>query len=48
MSPMKLGAMCVRFNGSFDTGTHRQCAASRVDKPTPFRALPARAGQLRR
>jgi hypothetical protein len=33
---------------SFDADTHRQCAARRVDKPTPRGALPVRARQLRR
>ncbi len=35
-------------NKSFDTDTHRQCVARRVDKPTPCGALPVRADQLRR
>jgi hypothetical protein len=35
-------------NRSFDADTHRQCAARRVDEPTPCAALPVRAGQLRR
>lgn len=34
------------FNVSFDTDTHRQCAARRVDSPKPCSALPAPAGQL--
>jgi hypothetical protein len=38
----------MRSNRSFDSDTHRQRAARRVDKPTPCGALPVRAGQLRR
>jgi len=35
-------------NRLFDTDTHLQRAARRVDEPTPCGALPACAGQRRR
>lgn len=38
----------MNSNLSFDTDAHWQCAAMRVDKPTPCDALLVRAGQLRR
>jgi hypothetical protein len=43
-----MAAFHVQLNRSFDRDTRRQCAARRVDKPTPCGALSARAGQLRR
>jgi hypothetical protein len=35
-------------NSLFDTDTHRQCAARRVDEPTPCGAVPVLPGQRRR
>lgn len=38
----------MQANRSFDTDTHRHCAAKRAGERTPRGAMPVRAGQLRR
>jgi hypothetical protein len=39
-------ALPVRAERSFDKDAHRQCAARRLEKPTPRGALLVRAGQF--